>query len=109
MNAIKNFWQRIDNRLWGLSIVFGIVLPLVADKVHLIRRTWMVGFFLFIINMLFAIWLGHYLQRQGTRWWTLFVFPLLYLITAFIFLPDYTLYFALFYLGVTYLAWSMNR
>lgn len=109
MNAIKKAWQQLDYKLWGFSIIFGVILPLFADKVHLIRRTWMVGLFLLIINMLFSIWLGHYLQTKQAHWWTLFVFPILFFIVAFEFLPHYTLYFALFYLGVTYLSWSMNR
>lgn len=109
MNAIKKIWNQLDYQLWGLSILFGMLLPLFADKIHLIHRTWMVGLFLLIINTLFAVWLGHYLQSRNARWWTLFVFPVLFLIIAFAFLPHYTWYFALFYLGVTYLSWSMNR
>lgn len=94
--------------VWGFGILFGIVLPLFSDKFRLIHRVWMVGFFLFLVNMLFSIWLGQYIKKNGLKWWNLLVFPVLYLLVSSIFMPKYTVYFALFYLGVTYLAWSIS-
>lgn len=94
--------------MWGWSILFGIILPLLSDKGHLIHRTWMVGFVLFFVNMLFSVWLGQYIEKNRLKWWNLLVFPLLYLITSYLFMPKYTIYFALFYLGITYLSWSIS-
>lgn len=109
MDWLKRVGTKSNVTVWGWSILFGIILPLFTDKVHLIRRVWMVGLFLFLINMLFSVWLGRFMVKNNLKWWNLFIFPLLYLIVSYELMPKYTVYFALFYLGVTYLSWSMNK
>lgn len=108
MDWLKRVGRKSNIVVWELGLVFGIIIPLLSDKLRLIRRVWMVGFFLFLINMLFSIWLGQYIKKNGLKWWNLLVFPLLYLVISYLFMPKYTVYFALFYLGVTYLAWSIS-
>lgn len=108
MDWLKKVENSKSIAVWGFGILFGIILPLFSDKFRLIHRVWMVGFFLFLVNMLFSIWLGQYIKKNGLRWWNLLVFPVLYLFISYVFMPRYTVYFALFYLGVTYLAWSIS-
>lgn len=108
MDWLKKVESNKSIAVWGFEILFGIILPLFSDKFRLIHRVWMVGFFLFLVNMLFSIWLGQYIKRSGLKWWNLLVFPVLYLLVSYVFMPKYTVYFALFYLGVTYLAWSIS-
>ena len=108
MDWLKKVESNKSIAVWGFGILFGIILPLFSDKFRLIHRVWMVGFFLFLVNMLFSIWLGQYIKRSGLKWWNLLVFPVLYLLVSYGFMPKYTGYFALFYLGVTYLAWSIS-
>lgn len=108
MDWLKKVKGKNNIVVWGAGIIFGVILPLFSDKAHLIHRVWMVGFFLFLVNMLFSVWLGQYIKKNSLKWWNLFVFPVLYLIISFLFMPKYTIYFALFYLGVTYLAWSIS-
>lgn len=107
MNANKRSWGAIDFKLWGISILFAVIIPLLTGKFHLVHRTWLVGLFLLIINTLVCVWVGRYLRSSQLRWWNMLILPVLFLITAFFFLPKYTLYFAIFYLGIIYLAWSM--
>ncbi|KRL27018.1 hypothetical protein FD27_GL000765 [Limosilactobacillus frumenti DSM 13145] len=109
MSVNKRTWGAIDLKLWGFSILFAVVIPLLAGKLHLVHRTWLVGLFLLIINTIVCVWVGHYLRSNQLRWWNIFVLPGLFLIMAFFFLPKYTWYFAIFYLGVIYLSWSMMQ
>lgn len=105
MNWLKS---KINVAVWGWSVLFGIILPLASDKLHFVRRAWMVGLVLFLINMLFSVWLGKYIKTHQLKWENLFVFPVIFLVISYFFMPKYTLYFALFYLGVMYLAWSIS-
>lgn len=109
MSANKRSWGAIDFKVWGFSILFAVVVPLLAGKLHLVHRSLLVGLFLFLINTVVCVWIGRYIRRGQLRWWNLFVIPILFLIIAFFFLPKYTLYFAVFYLGVIYLSWSMTQ
>ncbi|MBB1062794.1 hypothetical protein [Limosilactobacillus fastidiosus] len=108
MDWLKKVESKTWVVVWGWSIFFGIILPLFSDKIYLIHRVWMVGLFLFFINMLFSIWIGQYIEKHNLKWWNMLIFPILYFIISYLFMPRYTIYFALFYLGVTYLAWSIN-
>ena len=78
MDWLKKVESNKSIAVWGFGILFGIILPLFSDKFRLIHRVWMVGFFLFLVNMLFSIWLGQYIKRSGLKWWNLLVFPVLY-------------------------------
>lgn len=109
MDWLKKVGTKTNITVWGWSIFFGVILPLLSDKNHLVRRVWMVGFVLLLVNMLFSIWLGRYLEKKDLKWGNLFIFPLLYLIISYEFMPKYTVYFALFYLGVVYLSWSISK
>lgn len=105
---MKKLSSKIDWRLWLFSLLVGIVATALLAKLPFIRRTVLVGLFLTVLYNLFAIWCGLHLKSQ--RWgWALLVFPVAYLIGAYFFAPRYTWYFALVYLGISYLAWSLAR
>jgi hypothetical protein len=103
-----NFTKKFNIYLWGTAILFGVLLPLIAVKLPLTRAMW-VGLFLIVINCCYSVWLGGYLYRHTGRWWTLLVFPGLFLVAAFLFLPRYTMYFAAAYLAIVYLSCSLRK
>lgn len=103
-----NLTKKFNLYLWGTAIVFGALLPLITAKLPLTRAMW-VGLVLMVINCCYSVWLGRYLYRQAGRWWTLLVFPGVFLIAAFLFLPRYTIYFAAAYLAIVYLSCSLRK
>lgn len=109
MKVMKKVWQRLDKRLWLASILVGMVLTLVVDQLPFVTRVLMVELVLILVNGLFSIWTGKRIYRRAGKWYELFVFPVLYFITAYFFLPRYTYYFALVYLGLAYLSWSLRQ
>lgn len=106
---MKKAWQRLDKRLWLLSVLIGVGLTLILDKLPFITRVVMVEFSLILINGFFSIWTGYWIYKHRGKWFELFIFPLLYLITAYFFMPHYTYYFALAYLALAYLSWSLRQ
>ena len=64
---------------------------------------------LILINGIFSIWSGYWIYKHQRKWGELFIFPILYLITAYFFMPRYTYYFALAYLALAYLSWAMRQ
>lgn len=103
---MKALQEKFDIRLWGWSLIFGILLTALCVKLPFISRVTMVWLDLIVINGGFCICLGRYLKRSA-KGWSLFVFPIIYLIGCYFFAPRYMLYFALIYLGISYLSWSM--
>lgn len=108
MKFLNLVWQKSDKVLWLSSILIGVILTLVADKLPFISRVMMVEYVLILINCLFSIWSGLRIRQNHNHWGMLLIFPVLYLITAYFVLPKYTYYFALVYLAISYLAWSMR-
>ncbi|KEK13839.1 hypothetical protein HF82_00730 [Limosilactobacillus reuteri] len=109
MNFMKKAWEHLDKPLWLASILIGLVLTLVVDKLPFLTRVVMVEIVLILINGIFSIWSGYWIYKHQRKWGELFIFPILYLITAYFFMPRYTYYFALAYLALAYLSWAMRQ
>lgn len=109
MDFMKKAWAHLDKKLWISSILVGIVLTLVVDKLPFVTRVVMVELVLILINGLFSIWTGYWIYKHQRNWGELFIFPILYFITAYLFMPRYTYYFALAYLALAYLSWAMHQ
>ncbi|MEY8441343.1 hypothetical protein AALA17_01590 [Lactobacillaceae bacterium 24-114] len=109
MEWTKKIKSKMNLSVWGWSAFFGILIPVLAANLSFVRRAWLVGFFLLFLNTIICTWLGKYIKKQQLKWENLFVMPILYLLASWFFLPQYTIYFALFYLGVLYLSWSLTK
>lgn len=105
---MMNWIKKVDYYLWGGSLLFGVLLPVLGIKLPITHAMW-VGVFLVIINACFSVWLGGHLYRCQARWWTLLVFPIFFLVAAYLWLPTYTYYFALAYLAIAYLSCSLRK
>ena len=109
---LKRVRQGISNlgwQWWLAMICVAAVLPLLGRYLTFINRAKLVGWVLFIINGLLSWWLGQSLaKRQQSGWW-IFAMPVIFFVVDYQFLPKYTRYFALFYLGISYLSWSMTN
>lgn len=105
MNVLQ---KKIDWRVVISSVVFGIVLTAGFAKLPFISRVTMMWLDLILINGGYCLWLGHH-YRQLSRSWGLLWFPVMFLIGGYFFAPRYMWYFAIIYLGVAYLTWSMGH
>ncbi len=109
---LKRVKQRITElgwRWWMAAMMGAFVLPLLGRFLPFMNKAKLVGWVLFIINGLISWWLGTSLAKRQLSGWWIFFMPVLFFIIDFQFLPKYTRYFALFYLGVSYLSWSMTK
>lgn len=114
---MKAKWQKIGQHLdvlwWVVVIVGGLIIPMLKKQplIHFghMKKAFFVGWLLFTLNGFASLWLGYRLAQRAGHWWKLFVMPIVFFITAYHFAPKYTWYFALFYLGVSYLTWSIKR
>lgn len=109
MKSIKQTWHTINKPLWGWSILFGALLPVLTHRLPFFTRVLWVEVVLLLINCLFSIWIGGYIYRHQLRWRTLFVFPVLFLLAAYFFLPHFTYYFAPAYWAISYLSWAVRQ
>ncbi|HJA73148.1 MAG TPA: hypothetical protein H9783_02710 [Candidatus Limosilactobacillus faecipullorum] len=107
MEKLKQWWQKADWTVIITSLIMGIAVTGLAAKLAFVSRVMMVGILLLIVNSLLSIWLG---KRSVNRsWGMLFWFPGAFLIGAYNFAPRYMWPFALVYLGISYLTWSMAK
>lgn len=100
--------QKIDWKIFVSSLAFGVLLTALFAKLPFISRVTMMWLDLIIINGGYCIWVAHH-YHQVARPWGILMFPIIYLIGGYFFTPRYMWYFAIIYLGVSYLAWSMGR
>ena len=109
MARIKIRRLNFDKWLWGLGVVFGMLVPVLTHKLPFLPRVQWVEIVLLLINGIYSIWLGRYLARKEMSTWLLLVFPGLFLIAAYFFLPRYTYFLAPAYWAISYLACAMRR
>ncbi|WP_125579898.1 hypothetical protein [Levilactobacillus cerevisiae] len=102
------FLERIGWRYWVVAIVMGLALPALATVVG-ISAVMRFGLLLIIINGCLAIVLGRLIYRKAQPGWWLLIWPLIYLAGSLWFLPQYTYYFAIVYLCVSYLAYGLAQ
>lgn len=105
---MMNWIKRVDIYLWGGALLFGVVLPVWSIRLPITHAMW-VGLILVILNGIFSVWLGGHLFRRSARWWTLLIFPVIFLLAAYLWLPRYTYYFAFAYLAIVYLSCSLRK
>ena len=106
MNFMKKAWEHLDKPLWLASILIGIVLTLVVDKLPFVTRVAMVEIVLILINGIFSIWSGYWIYKHQRIWGDLLIFRILYLITAYFCMFCYSPYFSLFYFDFYFLCFS---
>lgn len=109
LKLVKEKISKLGWQWWLTAFCGAVVLPLLGKYLPFMNKAKLVGWVLFVINGLLSWALGYFLaKRQGAGWW-IFVMPVVFFVIDFQFLPKYTRYFALFYLGVSYLSWSMTN
>lgn len=111
MQKFKDFWHKYDMSFWAGSVVFPLLSWLANRLVKLphIRRSQMVLLSWLLINGCFAVWVGIHVKTNREPWWKLLIFPALYFVVAFFFMPPYSWYLALAYLALSYLAWALTK
>ncbi|KRL97605.1 hypothetical protein FD28_GL001691 [Levilactobacillus hammesii DSM 16381] len=86
----------------------GIVVPAVVAWIG-IGPVWRFGGLLAIVNGGLAVALGRAMYRRTQPEWWLLIWPLVYWLGAYLFLPQYTWYFAIVYLCLSYLGYGLTQ
>lgn len=105
---MKELSKKTDVLLWGSCLVWGILGTWLFAKLPFISRVTMMWLDLVVINGGFTIWIGRHVATHGKAW-QLFIFPIVFLLSGYFFTPRYMWYFALIYLAISYLSWSMSK
>lgn len=100
--------NKLGWRYWLIGIVMGLLLPAVATWLN-ISPVMRFGGLLLLVNGGLAIWLGRLIYRHTQPGWWLLIWPVVYLLGAYWFLPQYTLYFAVVYLCLSYLGYGLTQ
>ncbi|WP_125545658.1 hypothetical protein [Levilactobacillus lindianensis] len=100
--------ERIGWRYWLVSLGMGLVVPALATWIG-ISPVWRFGGLLIVINGLLAVMLGRWIFRRSQPGWWVIVWPVVYLIGSMLFLPQYTRYFAIVYLCLSYLGYGLTQ
>lgn len=109
LKVVKQKMSELGWQWWLTAVCGAVVLPLLGRYLPFMNKAKLVGWVLFIINGLISWWLGYSLAKDQRDGWWIFVMPVAFFLIDMPFLPKYTRYFALFYLGVSYLSWSMTK
>lgn len=104
MAIFKSKWQAMDKLLWELGVVFGMLVPVLTDQLSFLTRVHWVVWFLLVVNGIYSIWIGNRVAKRQLSVLNLLVFPVLFLLAAYFFMPHFTYYFAPAYWAVSYLA-----
>lgn len=109
MAIFKSKWQTMDKLLWGLGVVLGMLVPVLTDQLSFLTRVHWVVWFLLVVNGIYSIWGGNRVAKRQLSVLNLLVFPVLFLLAAYFFMPHFTYYFAPAYWAVSYLAWASRQ
>lgn len=109
MAIFKSKWQAMDKLLWELGVVFGMLVPVLTDQLSFLTRVHWVVWFLLVVNGIYSIWVGNRVAKRQLSVLNLLVFPVLFLLAAYFFMPHFTYYFAPAYWAVSYLAWASRQ
>ncbi|BAP85720.1 hypothetical protein LOOC260_111810 [Paucilactobacillus hokkaidonensis JCM 18461] len=101
--------KQLDWPLLCWSIGLGIILSYIIEFAPFIHRASSVFVVLILVNGAYSIYQGIKTANAKLGRWRLFVFPICYLIGAYLVLPKYTYYFGLVYLCVSYLSYAMTN
>lgn len=102
------FLERMGWRYWGLGLVMGLIVPAVLAWIS-IGPVWRFGLFLVLINGGIAVATGRMIYQRTQPGWWLVIWPLCYLVGAYLLLPQYTWYFAVVYLCLAYLGYGLTQ
>jgi hypothetical protein len=106
MKKIKNKYSYVIL----LSILFTFILPILLKILKFINLYRVL--YLFIILGILSIYIGYFIRKNGLKIYTIFILPVIYLISIFffpiigfvVFPKTYSVYFILFYLIVSFMA-----
>lgn len=99
--------KRIGWPYWAVSIVLGVVLPIILHSIS-IGGMWRSGMIYGLGYSIIAGLLGYFVKHRGERWWLLFTLPVLFSLGIYLSGPKYALYFAPVYLCISYLAYGLS-
>lgn len=105
---VMAFFERIGWRYWIISVIMGIAVPALVAWIG-IDPVLRFGGLLALVNGCLAIGLGRMIYRRSHPGWWLLIWPVVYLIGAYLFLPQYTIYFAVVYLCLSYLSYGLTQ
>jgi len=102
-----NILKKLGWPYWVVGIVMGLLIPALMQVID-VSAVVRFGGLLLVINSGIAITIGRVVaRRKQPRWW-LFIWPVLYVLGAYLFLPQYTQYFALVYLCLSYVTAGLS-
>lgn len=99
--------KRIGWPYWVLSIILGMVMPIILSLVP-ISEMWRSGVVYGVIYSVAAGLIGFFVKRRGDSWWQIFLLPVLFALGILLSGPKYVIYFALVYLCISYLAYGLS-
>lgn len=85
----------------------GLLIPALANVID-VSAVVRFGGLLLVINGGIAITIGRLIAKRRQPSWWLLIWPALYLVGAYLSLPQYTWYFALVYLCLSYLTAGLS-
>lgn len=95
-------------RYWLVALLIGLCLPVVLELCH--TPSAMVDlWYMIVLNSLTSFAFGNLIKSNKLPWYLLFVFPLAFLVGAWIILPHYSYYFAIIYLCIEFLSYNLTR
>ncbi|WP_395430325.1 hypothetical protein [Levilactobacillus parabrevis] len=102
------FLERVGWRYWAVGLVMGMIVPAVLSWLG-VSPVWRFAGLLVIVNGGLAVALGRRIYRRTQPGWWLIIWPLVYLLGSYLFLPQYTWSFAVVYLCLAYLGYGLTE
>ena len=107
---MKNIWKMVEKSkttyITLISIVLVFIMPILFNLFHLGRTNRIIWLF-FIINILFAGFIGWFSRKYGLSFYNLVIFPVIFVISVFVKYGRYGYFLAGIYLVLSVLIYFL--
>lgn len=98
-------------KFWGMMLIFGLLIPWVFKQGGSSAQPYSVIISLFILNSIFSVYAGSFLRKNGSFWYLLIVWPLIFLFSVWLgYVPAiYGYSFAVLYFVLSIFAYTAGQ
>ena len=103
--------EALDWRFWIWQPILALLVPYLVNQVKLLNTNFKIIVVFFIINLIYSVYAGAYLRKNGAFWYLLLVWPILFLISVWLLINSrqYGYYLAALYLIVELFAFTRGQ
>ena len=105
---MEMFLKRIGWPYWVISLILGVVIPYLLEKIISLGAMVHLGIIFGIVYPILAGLIGWYVKRHDESVWVIWILPVIFAVGLYFVGPLHATYFAPVYLCVAYLTYGLS-